>query len=516
MEKRFYSKGAKIHFFTCLVTLVVTVGILLVNWMTNDNSAPRNPDKVKLEKSATLRVRVDNEDVEVHVKKGSEIKILGVRKGTMLIPERVWVELEDGSRGYIYCTDFDLEYTALVKDEKAPIPVKVKGLEKDKMVCEFEDGTVKNLHCDDVIPQWPDSWDFEYLSTGTYSSYMSKEKFERKYIGSTLEENDKRMVPARYVVRKGNQTYAFYPMYILNTTNGMRYTPTVVYDESGKATSYINEDSKKRAKFFLKTMPLVGATVDNPFCHSLIQGSMYDLLPATKNNPTIVKKILGWLVMVVYLVFVIIWFYVTPMIPVLLIGVLMHYRKVFYFLSNRVLSVLMLTLTVVCTYLWGVLLLGWGIMWLFLLPLPFVALFFYGFASAPLDPYIPSGRCVSCRRIESMKFVDSVYDHEYKQWSQEKEFARTLKSKTHRWQTWTQITRTYSDGRKSSWKENVQDHKSTTETNLFNDYNVLYNVSVYKNNYSCCVCGQHEHNMSNKYTELERKYQGSHTETRTY
>ena len=134
MKKRFYSKGAKIHFYTCFIALVVTIGILLVNWIVNDNSVPSNPHIVKLEKSATLRGRVDNEDFEVNVKKGSEIKILGVRKGTMLIPEQVWVELEDGSRGYIYCTDFDLEYTALVKDEKAPVPVKVKGFEKDKMV----------------------------------------------------------------------------------------------------------------------------------------------------------------------------------------------------------------------------------------------------------------------------------------------------------------------------------------------------------------------------------------------
>lgn len=284
MKTKFHSREAKIHFYGCLAALAVIVGIHLVNWFFNDNTVPRNPEKVKLEKPATLHGRVNNEDFEIKVKKGHEIEILGVRKGTMTKPERLWVELEDGSRGYIYCTDFDLEYKAQLKKKKRLVDVKVKEYDGDRMVCELEDGTIKKLSCDDVYPQWPNSWKFDYLSTNSYSSYISKDKFERKYIGSTLEKNDRRLVPARYVIKKDNQTYAFYPMYVLNTSDGMRYAPTVVYNESGEAESYINEDSNKRAKFFLKIMPLVGSSVDNPLLHSLIQGTTYELLPQAKGK----------------------------------------------------------------------------------------------------------------------------------------------------------------------------------------------------------------------------------------
>lgn len=514
MKARFYSKGAKVHFYVCFILLAVVVGIHLINWITNDNSTPVWPEKVKLENAATLHGRVNNEDFEIKVQKGHEIKILGVRKGSSTQPEKLWAELEDGSRGYIYCTDFDLEYKAQLKKKKRLVPVKVKEFAGGKMVCELEDGTEKELSCDDVYPQWPNSWDFEYLNTNTYSSYISKAKFERKYLGSTLEKNDRRLVPARYVVKKGNQTYAFYPMYILDTSDGMRYAPTVVYDESGEAKSYINEDSKKRAKFFLKIMPLVGSTVDNPILHKLIQGTTYNFLPEAKGDPSLVRKILGLLVSLVYLMFVFLWLYVTPMVPVLLLCVLMHYPKILYPLSNKVLFVIMLALSVVCTYLWGVLLLGWGIMWLFLVPLPFVAMFIFGFASSPVASSAPSGRCIKCRNIETMEFVDKVYDHEYREWSREKKFDRVLDKQTLRWQTWTQVTRKYSNGRQETWKENIQDHQQTTTTSLYNDYNVHYNVTVYKNNYTCCVCGQHEHNISKDYKVLEKKHLGSHSETK--
>lgn len=513
MKQKPYSKEAKIHFYVCFLVLAVIVGIHLVNWITNDNTAPRNPETFKLEKPAVLRGTVNDKHYEVNVKKGQEVKILGARKGTMTIPERLWVELENGFRGYIYCTDFDLEYKAQLKDKKRLVPVKVNEYDGNNLICELKDGTSVKLYGDDVFPEWPNSWNVKYLSTNTYSSYISKDKFERKYIGSTLEKNDKRMVPARYVYKKGNKTYAFYPMYVLDTSDGMRYAPTVVYNESGEAESYINEESKKRAKFFLKLMPLVGPAVDVPFFNNMIQGSLYNQLPQGKGEASFIFKVIGLLISLIFLALALIWLYATPMIPVLLVAVLMHFPKILYPFSNRALYVFMLILTIAGAYLWGALLVGWGIMWLFLLPLPLAALFIFAFASSPVYGSAPCGRCLKCRNIETMEFVDSVYDHEYKEWSREKKYAKTLGVKVRRWQTWTQVTVRNAGGSTSSWRENVKDHEETTTTSLYDDFDVHYNVTVYRNNYTCCVCGQHEHNMSKSYEEIDRKRLGSHIET---
>ena len=55
MNKMFYSKAASNLFYVCLIALCVLLGILVFNQLTKDNSLPRRPDVVKLEKPATLQ-----------------------------------------------------------------------------------------------------------------------------------------------------------------------------------------------------------------------------------------------------------------------------------------------------------------------------------------------------------------------------------------------------------------------------------------------------------------------------
>lgn len=513
MNIKFYSKAASYHFYVCLIAMCVLVGILLINEVMSDNSLPRRPDKVRLERPATLHAWVNDEKVEVKVKAGDEIKILGMRAGAMTEPEKVWVELEDGSRGYIHCLDFDLEYEAQLDGKKRLKPVKIKEAREDDVVVELKDGTTEEIHYDDLYPVWPRNWDFKYLSTSTYGSYISKSGFERKYIGSTLEKNDKRRWPARYVVNHKGTLYASYPVWVIDTSDGKRHLPTVIYDKEGVAQSYVNEDTEKRATFFVKLWPFLGTIMDSPLGNSIIEGSMYQSLPSAKGDASLVMKILAFVVMAIYLVFVLLWLYATPMIPVLLMGVLMHWPKIFYPLNNKVLSIIIIAVSVVSAYCWTALLLAWGIMWLFLIPLPFVVLFIQTFVCSPLYADSPSRRCIKCRNIESMEYVDSEYDHEYQKWMRETKYVKNLNKFQERWKTWTNVTTRYSDGSTRVSQENVQYHTQNYTTDLYDDYNVLYNIKVYKNNYSCAACGQHEHNFSEEYHEIDRKYMGTHQET---
>ena len=112
-----------------------------------------------------------------------------------------------------------------------------------------------------------------------------------------------------------------------------------------------------------------------------------------------------------------------------------------------------------------------------------------------------------------MNFVDSVYDHEYETWLRETEYVKRISEKKRKFQTWNEVTWRRGDGSTYRTSENVQNHTQIITTSLYDDYKVLYNVKVYQNNYSCVVCGQHEHNFSEKYKELDRKYMGTHTET---
>lgn len=516
MKRTFYSDSAKSHFYICLIALAVIVGMHLVTCMTLDNSIPNNPETVKLEKAAMLEARVKGETVKIKVPKGAEIKILGASTANQLIPERLWVELEDGTRGHISCEYFDVKYEALLDGEKKPQPVEGYWEEDGHFIVQLKDGTTDKLYADDAYPIWPKSWKFKYVSGSSISSsYMSLSKFEDKYIGSTFEKNDKRQFPAKFVVNKDGLTYAYYDLTLLDTSTGLRHTPTIVYNNEGVAESYILGNPQKRAKIFLKYMPFVGKIVDVPFLNVLIRGSFYNLAADGRGEAGLLGKIIAIIFAIIAGAFLLLWLYGTPMIPVLLMGVLMHNPKIFYPLNNKVLGGLISVVAIVSTYIWAALLVGWGIMWLFLLPIIFASIFVTTFVSSPLIPDAPCARCLKCRNIESMNFVDSVYDHEYEKWMRETEYVKKISEKERKYKTWNQVTWRRGDGSTYTTNENVQNHTQIITTSLYDDYKVLYNVKVYQNNYSCVVCGQHEHNFSEKYTEIDRKYMGTHTETTT-
>ena len=112
-----------------------------------------------------------------------------------------------------------------------------------------------------------------------------------------------------------------------------------------------------------------------------------------------------------------------------------------------------------------------------------------------------------------MKFVESVYSSEYIKWMRETEYVKKIGEKKRKYKTWTDVTKHWSDGSTTHSQENVQYHTETIRTDLYDDYNVLYNVTVYQNNYRCQVCGHMEHDFSEKYKEIDRKYMGTHQET---
>lgn len=516
MKQKFYSDAAKSHFNICLIALAVLVGMHLVTCLTLDNDLPRRPEKVMLERAAVLEARVNEENIKVNVPKGTEIEILGASRAGQLIPERLWVQLEDGTRGHISCEYFDLEYEGVLKGQKRPEHVEGNWNGDGHFIAQLPDGSTDNLYADDVYPIWPRSWKFKYVSgSSVSSSYISLSKFEDKYLGTTLEKNDSRQFPAYFVIHNGGKTYAYYDLWVLDTSTGLRHHPTIIYNSEGLAESYVLGSPKKRAKIFLKFMPFVGKIVDVPFLNVLIRGSFYDVVGEGKGEAGLIGKIIGLVAALIMGIFMLLWFYGTPMIPVLLVGVLMHNPKIFYPFSNKALMSLVSIVAIVSTYIWAALLVGWGIMWLFLLPIVFTSLFVTTFVSGPLIPSAPCARCLNCRNIETMNFVDSVYDHEYEKWMRETEYVKKLSEKEHKYKTWTEVTWRRGNGSTYTTNENVQNHTEIITTSLYDDYKVLYNVKVYQNNYNCVVCGQHEHNFSEKYTEIDRKYMGTHTETST-
>ena len=100
-------------------------------------------------------------------------------------------------------------------------------------------------------------------------------------------------------------------------------------------------------------------------------------------------------------------------------------------------------------------------------------------------------------------------------WNKEQEFRKVLGESRRTWKSWTEHTTTYTDGSKKTSTSDHKNHEEVTRTLLYDDYDVLYHVTVYKKTHECQFCGELEYTFDNKYKEIDRRYRGQHTTTST-
>lgn len=511
----FKTKAARKHFFINLSILILLSAIFLVDIIARDNTLPKDPVTYVAEKPMKVMSRFDRDTVYTKVKKGEVLQILGYDEANWGSPTTFWVQTQDGMRGVVPCCEMGVPMGIWNDDTKQYDEVEILRIDykEHKYNCRLADGEKKELKFDKVTPLFPDTLKVKHLEAIS-ECYVSREKFEREYLGFTYAENEKKNNPALYVAKQKDSLLVIYPMSVINLENGNRYRPIVAYHED-KAESVRYDYYNDRSDWLIRIWPGLGAIMDNGLASYIIGGSMYEVTPQIGEHLSTIEKIGTYALAVVLIIFILLWLFVTPMIPVFLIGCLMHVRQVFYPLNDKVLGMVVSIVAIISTYIWATMMLAWGMMLLFLVVYIFVGLFVTGYVCAFLETGVPRGRCPGCRSIDSITFKDSKFHSEYTKWMRETEYVKLVSQKTQKWQTWTQRTTTYGDGHQTSERINVQDHKRVISTHLYDDYKVLYHVDVYENTYKCPVCGYIEHSYPEKYTELERKYLGTHTETTT-
>ena len=88
---------------------------------------------------------------------------------------------------------------------------------------------------------------------------------------------------------------------------------------------------------------------------------------------------------------------------------------------------------------------------------------------------------------------------------------KLLDTYDEKYQSWTQVTKRYSDGTTTSHRENVHDHKRRHERYRYIDFEVTYLVTFYLNHFICSKCRFEENSTSVTQEEVDRKVVGSHT-----
>ena len=355
----------------------------------------------------------------------------------------------------------------------------------------------------DTIAQW------EFNDKGWY--YMSKEKFERLYVGKTLAEAASLYRPYTTAIHTSDGwTMSFDNIKVFDKDKGKFLDAIIHYNDSLVATSYELCKPYGNNAWILKWIPLAETIMDIDFFTSLIQSSHYEhhtygseFTLAGGSKPWWM-----WVLAGLFLLCGLIWMVCTPMIPAVVMGTAMQCRYTFLHLNDGILAWLIRIITYICTYIWFILMLVYGLLWFIALPFALIALIGPYLATSALNTY-PHNRCEKCRTMWRNKYIDREILEDYERWEIVTEKGDLLHQEHSSYKTWTETT--WSNG--TTTKSNEKTHHITDSTYAIHHFNVLFRYHPYNDVYECEHCGHIEKVSGHTREELERKYMSSGTTT---
>lgn len=513
-------KLLRLPVMSTMIGVIVLCGILIVDQMMLQRHFPEHPMQIVIDRNTPLLSTHFKGEVIGQVHEGDTVSFLGVLEGGGARPAGLLVEKRSGERGIV--SALDLGYPMRIRNDKDSMGV-VTVLSVDKKLSESnilrcrvrgENGREKEINQQQLRPVLPDS--MRHLVLRLKGCYlMSKEKFERQYIGQTMAENDARYRPALYVKKTQTGWQAFYQQLEVidfdSTFNKMK--PLVDYNEQGIATGYTltnphNVDIFHR--YIYKYVPFVGKLMDFGPLASLIEGSIYQSWVDGIDHYGEGSDSYGvwrWTVGIGYILCALIWIFLLGTLPLLLLESALYCRYIFYPLSDNMLKILIVVVAIVSAYVWFVMASVWGCIGL-TLPIILVACNSAHYRAERLLNTAPPRRCPKCRRMDLYVFTHREFIKEYDEWREESE---AQSSSTKRWNSWTEIVTKWSDGRTTTDRRDLRSHKTTTTH--YTDYKVLYHVKEYNEFYECQGCHNVEMYMVPEEKELKRIKIGEHTET---
>lgn len=501
----------------CGVLFLISLACFLTELFTNPQKFDLSGPVVVLDKPQTLSMAFGNDTVKVRLNRGDSLKILGMERFTY--EQKFLVETSNGNRGWMD-TYFLPVRQILIKGENAGDTItltsqKIIGTSKniDGYKAMLPDGTQIDTKANGFEPAIDNWTDLKFsnvivTSTGTEKHYAS-------LTGLSLTEIEKKIGPAFQIFRNAEGTIAQFQAMAYNPTDGKFYRPIYTFNSDGIADKVEFNYYKDRNSSILKHAPAAGFILDMKFSSLSIRTSIYEKGVVSERVAGF-KRFMVYVMIVIVLAGVLVWLFATPSIPVLAMGWLIRFPKVFAALTDGALRWLMFGVSVIFTYYWLVLMLSWGMFWLFAFGVIIASWYLFRYASSELCT-IPHTRCPRCHRLHTIFFDDEVlYDTRYEKGADVVR-GKHLGTSFSKHTTWTDVTKItkYADGHNDTYnyRENVRRHKIRHDTYQMIDYELTYRVDYYHEHYVCDECFYEEILNSAKWTEIDRKVVGSHTDT---
>ncbi|MBO4453804.1 MAG: hypothetical protein J5761_01980 [Paludibacteraceae bacterium] len=508
----------KLPHWSTIIGLVVLIAMLVGDRIFTIESFSEAPMKIVMDRNIALREVANSDNIIAQLRKGDTLLYFGVYEAGYQRPCGPIVQTQNGERGLLSAIEmgYPLVRTGS-KDTTRLTVIKIEKQEKSDTKCTIINGEGKeqSVNLANIRPIMPDSMRNMALRVdGDY--YMSRKKFERLYIGSTLEANDCRYRPAIQIDQTKTGWTAYYPqLEVIDDKDGRIHNPIIEYGADSIAVGYIwNEGhAMSNNRWIVRYMPLLKQIVDCDVFAQMISGSIYGNWyngDREEYGDKVYASLLqvpwySWLILVAMLVLFVIWAFFMCTLPALILDASLYCRWLYYHLSDKVLALIFSIVTLIAMYIWIALMAVWGIIWPFLPGIFIAGIGGWVYAQRLLETK-PHERCLQCRRMEINEFVKREFDREFDRWERESE---KVGSSTSHWKTWTRVTEKYSNGSTKTYDKDVKNHKRTETT--YADYNVLYHVKVYINFYECQGCHYIEEVEEEVKNELKREFAGQHT-----
>lgn len=501
----------------CIIWAVITIAALVAEVVsTSDSSFRTDGTVVTLTSDQTMQFRFADDDVrELKLHKGDSVRVLGIHKLHYMM--EYLVETTDGNRGWLQADQLPVRVIVRkgkFKGDTVRLTSQYRTIGTERHPSGYYiNGSEDHLQAEQFVPDFPE-WEKYSLEDNTATSIMTVGKL-RDMNGNSLGDIEAKVGPAYQVLHLADSTLAQFRMSAISMEDGKTYRPTITFDADSNAVGMAFEYRRDRGDWLLRNLPGAKFVINMPLTRMLTRSSIY-VPEGDLEDATLLTKVWVWCLVILQILVYAVWMFVTASLPVLVIGWLIRFPRLFAFLDDKPLKILMLVVTAISFYCWSVALLAWGMFWPFLVLLFLTDRYFYTLAACVLCQ-MPHIRCPQCRRLYTIRFDHDEFVNTTYEKGSDIVKGKMLGLSTSRYQTWLQVTTTttYSDWsvKKESHRENVQNHKVEHRTYEMLNYELTYKVDHYLSHYICGECGHEETMGWAKYTVVDRKYVGSTTMT---
>ena len=477
----------------------------------------------------------------ITLQRGDSVTLMGVVDPSDSRRPLFWVQTDRGDRGYLpqecitdsaYVVNRSLSFSkdsTTFKSTHFGDTITVRGITMVKhglLQCAVRLASGK----DTVIRGTP----FVFFLADSLVSYtvrtvnenmeaMSPAKFERQCIGKRFDEIERAVQPALLVAHaKGGNLQAQYPVLVFK--DGKFYRPIVDFDADSIAVSYRLPERPAATvnSWLLKYMPFYGKFCDLPMVGAIWSNGTYEesaspISQARINrfnlNGLSIKTLGTFALFFVLAVFVISRALLVPLfLPWLIFG-LLRFPPVFKWVGNAAMCRLISLLTIILTAAWIMATLSNYYILLMVVAEFFIVKHFLGRVSDVLLTTCPSTRCGDCRMLYSTRFTKRVEEGERRNAVEEvEEVLSSAVTSVERWQTYNEVTTTYTDGSKKVHKENVKNHSKEHGYYVVGVFREEVVYVPYTNYYTCDDCGCVETSHDEERVVLNRTKLRQYTE----